>query len=69
MLGQLERAAKAQPGTAHVEQAWRDLQAAGGTRPGVDPRDELLQSDIDRAHREAEAQRQLDELKKRMRKD
>lgn len=69
MQGQLERAAKAQPGAASVEQAWRDLQAAGGTRPGVDPRDESLTADMDRAHREAEAQRQLEELKKRMRKD
>jgi hypothetical protein len=69
MQGQLERAAKARPGAAGVEQAWRDLQAAGGTRPGVDPRDELLKSDMDRAQRDAEAQRQLEELKKRMRKD
>jgi hypothetical protein len=69
MQAQLERAAKAQPGGGSVEQAWRDVQAAGGTRPGVDLRDELLRADMDRAHREAEAQRQLEELKKRMRKD
>lgn len=70
MQSQLERAAK-QSGASggSVEQAWRDLQAAGGTRPGVDPRDELLRADLDRAHRDAEAQRQLEELKKRMRKD
>jgi len=69
MQGQLERAAKAQGGGGSVEQAWRDLQAAGGTRPGVDPRDELLRADMDRAQRDAEAQRQLEEIKKRMRKD
>jgi hypothetical protein len=69
MQGQLERAAKARTGGGSVEQAWRDLEAAGGTRPGVDPRDELLKADMDRAQREAEAQRQLEELKKRMRKD
>lgn len=69
MQGQLERAVKARPGAASAEQAWRDIEAAGGTRPGVDPRDELLKSDLDRARREAEAQRQLEELKKRMGKD
>lgn len=69
MQGQLERAAKAGAGGGNVEQAWRDIEAAGGTRAGVDPRDDLLRADLDRAHREAQAQEQLDELKKRMRKD
>jgi len=52
-----------------TEQAWRDLQAAGGTRPGVDPRDEQLRFDIDRAAREAEAERRLSEIKKKMGKE
>ena len=71
MQGQLERAAKAQPGAAGAStaQAWRDLEAAGGARPGTDLKDELLRADMDRAQREAEAQKQLEELKKRMRKD
>jgi hypothetical protein len=69
MQSQLERAAKAQPGAASTAQAWRDLEAAGGARPGTDLKDELLRADMDRAQREADAQKQLEELKKRMRKD
>lgn len=69
MQGQLERAAKAGGGGANVEQAWRDIEAAGGTRAGVDPGDEVLRSQQDHAQRDAEAQRQLEDLKKRMRKD
>ncbi|HEV8265861.1 MAG TPA: hypothetical protein VGQ06_13010 [Gemmatimonadales bacterium] len=52
-----------------TERAWRDVQAAGGVRPGVDLQDELLKSEMDRAAREAAAQKQLEELKKKMRKD
>ena len=66
MQSQLKAAAAAQPGT---EQAWRDIEAAGGAREGTDLRDELLQSDMDRAAREAAAARQLEELKKKMRKE
>src|SRR3989449_5504898 len=44
-------------------------QAAGGRRPGVDPADELLKSQLDRAAREAAADRQLRELKKKMRSE
>jgi len=70
MQSQLEQAVKGRTGgTANTEQAWRDIEAAGGTRPGTDLKDELLRADIDRTQREADAQRQLDELKKRMRKD
>ena len=53
----------------NAEQAWRDIESAGGSRPGTDLRDELLKSDIDRSAREAAAARQLEELKKRMRKE
>ena len=66
MQAQLKAAASAQPGT---EQAWRDIEEAGGAREGTDVRDELLQSDLDRAARDAAAQRQLEELKKKMRKE
>jgi hypothetical protein len=52
-----------------TEQAWRDLQAAGGERPGVDLKDELLRSEMDRAAREAAAEQQLQEIKKKLRKE
>lgn len=66
MQAQLKKAATAEPST---ERAWRDIEEAGGAREGTDLRDELLRSDMDRAAREAAAQRQLEELKKKMRKD
>ena len=68
MQAQLKAAAAAQPST---ERAWRDIEEAGGARPGVgtDLQDELLKSDMDRAAREDAAARQLEELKKKMRKE
>ena len=63
------KAADQASGAGSTEQAWRDLEEAGGTRPGMDLSDELLKSDMDRAAREAAASRQLEELKKKMRKD
>jgi len=66
MQAQLKSAAAAQPST---ETAWRDLQEAGGAREGTDLRDELLKADMDRAAREDAAARQLEELKKKMRKE
>ena len=72
MQAQLARAERDRPLTEAertAERAWRDLQAAGGTRPGVDPQDELLKAQLDRAGREAAADRQLQELKKKMKKD
>lgn len=72
MEAQLRRAVQERGGAAadrSTERAWRDLQAAGGVRPGVDPQDEQLRFDMDRAAREAEAERQLAELKKKMRKE
>ena len=66
MQAQLKAAATAQPST---EKAWRDIEEAGGAREGTDLRDELLKSDLDRAARDAAAQRQLEELKKKMRKE
>lgn len=72
MHTQLRAAARDRPGAQagrSSEEAWRDLQAAGGERPGVDLQDELLKSEMDRAQREAAAERQLEELKKKMRKE
>jgi hypothetical protein len=66
MQGQLKAAAAAQPS---AERAWRDIEEAGGAREGTDLQDELLKSDMDRAAREAAAARQLEELKKKMRKE
>jgi len=72
MQGQLVRAERDRPLTEaerSAERAWRDLQAAGGARPGTDPEGELLKSQLDRAAREAAADRQLRELKKKLKKD
>jgi len=72
MQGQLGRAERDRPLTEaerSAERAWRDLQAAGGPRPGLDPADDLLKAQLDRATREAAADRQLRELKKKMKKD
>ncbi len=72
MQGQLRSAEKDRPAVEaerSTERAWRDVQAAGGTRPGMDLQDELLKAAIDRAAREAAAEQQLEALKKKMRKD
>lgn len=72
MQAQLARAELERPLTEaerSAERAWRDLQEAGGARPGMDVKDELLKRDMDRAAREAAADRQLRELKKKMQKD
>jgi hypothetical protein len=72
MQAQLARAERDRPLTEaerSAERAWRDLQQAGGARPGIDPQDELLKSALDRAAREAAADRQLKDLKKKMKKD
>jgi len=72
MQAQLKTAERDRPamqGESSTEQAWRDMQSAGGARPGMDLQDELLKSDMDRAAREASAARQLEELKKKMRKE
>jgi hypothetical protein len=72
MQAQLARAERERPLTEAertAERAWRDLQAAGGARAHVDPQDELLKAQLDRAAREAAADRQLQELKKKMKKD
>ena len=72
MQNQLHAAERDRPLTEaerSAERAWRDLQAAGGARPGVDVQDELLKADLDKRAREAAADQQLKELKKKMRKE
>jgi hypothetical protein len=72
MQGQLKSAEKDRAtveGDRSTERAWREVQSAGGARPGMDLQDELLKSQMDRAAREAAAQEQLEALKKKMRKD
>ena len=56
---------------AQLKTAERDRPAmeARQSEPGLDLEDELLKSDMDRASRDAAAARQLEELKKKMRKE
>ena len=51
---------------ARVDAAWRDVESIGGSRPRVDPQADVLKSQMDRAAREALADQQLEELKKKM---
>jgi hypothetical protein len=69
MQSQLKAADRDGPagaGESSAERAWRDIQAAGGTRPDVDLQNELLKHDIDRVAREQAADEQLDLLKKKL---
>src|SRR5207247_936960 len=70
-LARVERDRPLTEAERSAERAWRDLQEAGGVRPGggTDLQDELLKSDLDRTAREAAADQQLRELKKKMKKD
>lgn len=65
-LVEAERQRPAADAARSVESAWRDLEAAGGTRPETDVKDELLRSQMDRSAREARAEEQLQELKRKM---
>ena len=65
MQAQLKSAERDRP----AMEARASAQAAGDPAAGVDLQDELLKSDMDRAAREAAAARQLEELKKKMRKE
>jgi hypothetical protein len=68
MQAQLQTAERDRPaaGASSTERAWRDIQAAGGARPGVDLQDDLLKADMDRVAREQAADEQLDLLKKKL---
>ena len=65
MHAQLKSADRDRP----AMEARRSVQEAGGGAAGMGLQDELLKSDMDRAAREAAAARQLEELKKKMRKE
>ena len=69
IMGQLKAVKDSAPADANskIESAWRAMQSAGGARPGDELEEhELLKSNVDRAAREATADQQLQELKKRM---
>jgi hypothetical protein len=55
--------------TATQEAAWRDLEAAGASRPETDVEGELLKQQLDRQRLDAAVEAQLDHLKKKMGKD
>ena len=72
MQAELTRAERDRPLTEaerSAERAWRNLEQAGRVRPGVDPQDEVLKTQLDRAAREEAAEAQLRELKQRMKKE
>ncbi len=69
MKAQLQEAQRRRPeaeATRRVEAAWRDLEAAGAQRPGADPGEQRLRREVDRMAREAEADAQLEALKRKM---
>lgn len=66
MRNQLRAARERGGADARLDNAWRSLQEAGIDRPDVDPNDELLRSQLNRAAREAAAEDKLKELKKKM---
>jgi hypothetical protein len=61
-----ERNRPAAEAARSAERAWRDLEAAGGTRPGHDAASDVLGAQLDRAAREAAAEQRLQDLKKKM---
>jgi len=73
MQADLARADREQPATEaerSAARAWRDLrEAGGGERPETDLQGDLLRADLDAAARDAAAERQLREMKKRAKKE
>jgi len=69
----LARAHHDQPATEaerSAARAWRELrQSGGGERPETDVQGDLLRQDLDATARDAAAERQLRELKKRVKKE
>ena len=61
-----ERSRPADEASRRVEAAWRDLEAAGLKRPTSSEGGDVLGRRLDRAAREAQAQAQLDALKRKM---
>ena len=65
-LKQMRRKTMGAEATARVESAWRDIERAGGVRPDRDFEQDLLRSQLDAATKEARADEQLQQLKKKM---
>ncbi len=61
-----ERSRPADEASRRVDAAWRDLEAAGLKRPTSSEGGDVLGRRLDRAAREAQAQAQLDALKRKM---
>lgn len=59
------RSARPGGGSQSIEEAWRDLQAAGGNRPGIDLDEDPAREDNDRKLKEA-VEAQLAFLKRKM---
>ena len=55
-----------QAASDRIESAWREIESAGGTRPGLGLEDEILEATFSQAQKEAAAQAKLDQLKKKM---
>jgi hypothetical protein len=60
----VEHRKAARPGSASIDAAWRDLEAAGAARPTSDQ--DRLQADIDRRMRESAVEEQLAYLKRKL---
>jgi hypothetical protein len=73
MQAELARAERDRPTTEaerSAARAWRELrEAGGGERAETDLQGDLLRADLDAAARDAAAERQLRELKQRVKKD
>ncbi len=65
-LDEMKAQMKKVAGSSSVESAWREIESAGGSRPETDVRDDLLKQQFDQAAREAQADAQLEALKKKM---
>jgi hypothetical protein len=71
-FAEISQALQAAPRAAasdSLRDAWRELEQAGQARPGLDPRDDLLQAELDQARRTAAVDEQLAYLKRKMGKD
>jgi hypothetical protein len=67
MTSQLRSATQGGPRSESVDAAWRDLEAAGGSRPSDES--DRMAADFDRRKRDEAIEAQLEYLKKKMRKD
>jgi len=72
MQADLARAGRDQPKTEaerSAARAWRELREAGGVHPETDLQGDLLRADMDAAARDRAAERQLREIKQRVKKE